>query len=54
MGIMNNTYNTVIEGTVDCTKGWTKEAVAVMAMTGYSDAQRQKHGWPKFDVPFVS
>ena len=52
LGVMNHTYNVVIEGTVDCTQGWTPEAVAVMRSTGYSEAQRQRKGWPAFPVPW--
>jgi hypothetical protein len=52
LAIMNHTYNTVIEGTVDCTKGWPPEALKIMRNTGYSDEQAQRHGWPNFTVPW--
>ena len=54
LGVINTTFNTVIEGTVDCSQGWTKEAVAVMRTMGFSESQRVKRGWPKFAVPFDS
>lgn len=52
LAVMNHTYNTVIEDTVDCTKEWPAEALAIMRSTGYSDDQAQRSGWPRFPVPW--
>ena len=51
-GVINHTYNTVIENTVDCSITWPTEAVAVMQASGFSEEQRVRRGWPHFAVPW--